>query len=77
MPASWSAKDYWDGCDEATLDRIKGDVVDNAEALESPEISDVEVEGRNADATMNGGDLEVIEVDGGWKLDDFDVPGGE
>ena len=70
-------KDYWDGCDEATLDEINEDVVDDPDALENPEISDVEVEGRNADATVNGDDLEVIEVDGEWKLDDFDVPGGE
>ena len=37
----------------------------------------MQVEGDTAEATVNGEDLELIDVDGEWKLDDFDVPGGE
>ena len=70
-------KDYWDGCDAATLERINAKVVNDADALEDPDVSEVDVKGRNADAIVNGEDLEINKIDGVWKLDDFDVPGGE
>jgi len=71
-------KDYWGGCDDETLDSIRDEVADGgSEALESPEIGDVQIESETADATVNGEDLELVDVDGEWKLDDFDVPGGE
>ena len=71
-------KDYWGGCDTETLESVGGEVGgEDTAALESPEISDVDIEGDTAQTTVNGEDLEVVNVDGEWKLDDFDVPGSE
>ena len=45
--------------------------------LESPDVSDITIEGDVAQTTTAGEDLEVVSEDGEWKLDDFDVPDRE
>ena len=30
-----------------------------------------------AETEVNGDDLEMVKEDGKWKLDDFDIPGGQ
>jgi len=63
-------------CDMENVEPLLAEVSDSdVQALKNPEISDVQVDGDTATATVNGDDVELVDVDGEWKLDDFDIPG--
>lgn len=67
---------YGQGCEEEVA-AAQGSLSEDAIGqLESPEVTDVQIDGEVAQTTTNGDDLEVVNEDGEWKLDDFDVPGG-
>jgi ketosteroid isomerase-like protein len=71
-------EDYYEGCDSRVLDGVREQAPSPEEdILEAPEITDVQIDGETASATVNGESLELVRVEGEWKLDDFDVPGGE
>ena len=74
-------EEYYGGkCDEATINTILGQVDATAKSqLENPEIGAVKIEsdGKSAYPDVNGDGLEMVKEGDEWKLDDFDVPGGE
>jgi hypothetical protein len=74
-------EEYYEGkCDEATIQNILGQLDSTQkEALSDPEIGAVKIEsdGKSAYPEVNGEGVEVVKEGSSWKLDDFDVPGGE
>jgi hypothetical protein len=74
-------EEYYEGkCDEATIQNILGQLDSTqTQALEDPEIGAVKIEsdGKSAYPDVNGEGVEVVKEGDEWKLDDFDVPGGE
>jgi hypothetical protein len=74
-------EEYYEGkCDEATLQKILTQVTPTGkQQLENPEIGPIKIEkdGKSSYPDVNGGGLELVKEGDEWKLDDFDVPGGE
>jgi hypothetical protein len=74
-------EEYYEGkCEAATIQAILGQLDSTQkESLEKPEIGAVKIEsdGKSAYPDVNGEGLEVVKEGGEWKLDDFDLPGGE
>ena len=69
-------EDYYGPCTEDTLKKVTGSLTDDQkEQLADPSVTEIKIDGEQADATINGEeDLEVIKEDSEWKLDDFDPP---
>ena len=69
-------KDARGNCDLENVEPLLSEVSDSdVKAFKDPEISDVQVDGDTATATVNGDDVALVDVDGEWKLDDFSIPG--
>ena len=71
-------EEYYEGkCDEPTIQKaLRTASGPGADRIGDPDISKVTINGDEAEAEVNGDDLELVKEDGEWKLDDFDVPGG-
>lgn len=71
-------EDYYGKCENDTIEGLLNDLDEDAIGqLESPDISELAVDGDSAEATVNDDDLEVVNEGDDWRLDDFDIPGGQ
>ena len=74
-------EEYYSGkCDAGTIQNIVDGLDSTAKGqLENPEIGELKIskDGKSAYPDVNGDGLELEKVGSEWKLDDFDLPGGE